>query len=236
MDEKTRHLLLKGREHYENREYPQAEKVLTEVLREHRGFADVYNMLGVIYHDQGRFSDAQESFEQAVTINPAYTEAALNLAVTYNELGKYAAAKEVYSQAMVRSKEQPREVDSFARGKLANMHGELALAYVGIGFLEEAITEYEKALGLCPSFVDLRTKLANTLRDAGNLKRAVEEYREVLRTNPSFVIARLQLGVTYYVQKDNDAAVKEWRMALKSEPESKSAMAYLRMVGAEPTE
>lgn len=231
MDEKTRHLLLKGREHYENREYPQAEKVLTQVLREHRGFADVYNMLGVIYHDQGRFSDAQESFEQAIAINPAYTEAALNLAVTYNDLGKYAEAKEVYGQAMVRSKKQPRELDSFARGKLANMHADVALAYVGIGFLEEAVTEYEKALGLCPTFVDIRTKLANTRRDLGELEQAVEEYREVLRTNPSFLPARLQLGVTYYMQKDNGAAVKEWRMALKSEPENKSAKAYLRMVG-----
>ena len=117
MDERIKHLLLQGREHYDNREFDKAEKVLTQVLKENRGFADVYNMLGVIYHDQGRFTQAQECFEQALDINPAYTEAALNLAVTYNDLGKYVDAKRVYGEAMARSRSQPRSLDFFARGK-----------------------------------------------------------------------------------------------------------------------
>ncbi|MCK5796617.1 MAG: tetratricopeptide repeat protein, partial [Deltaproteobacteria bacterium] len=86
MNDQTRHRLIKGREHYENHEFLQAEALLTQVVQDDNDFADVYNMLGVIYHDQGRFRQAQTSFERALEINPAYTEAALNLAVTYNEL------------------------------------------------------------------------------------------------------------------------------------------------------
>src|ERR1700755_210940 len=108
-----------------------------QIVREHQGFADMFNMLGVIHHGHGRFSQAQEMFEHALQINPNYTEAALNLAVPYNDLGKYAQAKEVYAHAIARSREQPRQLDPFAKGKIANMHARVADAYVGIGMHEE---------------------------------------------------------------------------------------------------
>ena len=169
MDERLKQLLNQGRDYYENREFERAEKLLSQVLKENRGFADVHNMLGVIYHDMGKFTQARDCFEQALEINPNYTEAALNLAVTYNELGRYKEAKEVYGKAMAHSRNQPRSLDPFAKGKLANMHMDLGDAYHGIGFFAEAVREYTQALALCPTFVDIRTKLANTYRDMGDV-------------------------------------------------------------------
>ena len=72
-------------------------------------------------------------FNEALRINPAYTEAALNLVVTCNDLGKYAEAKAVYEQAMATSKRAPRELDPFAKGKIANMHAEIGAAYRAVG-------------------------------------------------------------------------------------------------------
>src|SRR4051812_40127798 len=165
MDERLRNLMHLAREHYENREYEQAEPILVTIVREHQGFADMFNMLGVIHHGHGRFTQAQEMFEHARKINPAYTEAALNLAVTYNDLGKYQQAKDVYARAIAHSKAEPMQLDPFAKGKIANMHARVADAYAGIGMNSEASREYRKALDLCPTFVDIRTKLAAVLRD-----------------------------------------------------------------------
>src|SRR5262249_27745328 len=153
--------------------------------------ADIFNMLGVIYHDQGRYAQAQEAFEQAMRINPSYTEAALNLAVTYNDLGKYHEAKEIYSKAMVRSRGEPRSLDPFAKGKIANMHAELGDAYAGLGLADEAVREFEKALSLCPGFVDIRTKLGLGLRDMGRAEEALRELRAVKQLNPSFLPGRI---------------------------------------------
>jgi tetratricopeptide (TPR) repeat protein len=184
-------------------------------------------MLGVIQHGHGHFTQAQELFEQALVINPNYTEAALNLAVTYNDLGKYQQAKDVYAHAIARSRAQPRQLDPFAKGKIANMHARVADAYAGIGMNEEAAREYRRALDLCPTFIDIRTKLAATLRDMGDKEAAVAEYQQVKQQSPKYVPARVNLGVTLYSLGRKDEAKAEWESVLAEEPGNKSCRMYL---------
>ena len=229
MDDRLRQLMHLAREHYENHEYAEAEPILLQIVHEHQGFADMFNMLGVIQHGQGRFTHAQESFEEALRINANYTEAALNLAVTYNDLGKYAQAKEVYAHAIARSREQPRQLDPFAKGKIANMHARVADAYAGIGMNEEAAREYRRALDLCPTFVDIRSKLAATLRDKGEKESAVSEYQLVKAQQPTFLQARIHLGVTLFSLGRKDEARAEWESVLAADPANKSCKMYLDM-------
>ena len=129
MDKDTLRRLERGREHYENREYDRAEPYLVKVAQVEEGFADVMNMLGVIYHDRGQVAMAQEYFEKALRINPRYTEAALNLAVTYNEQGMYDKAKRIHEHATSLAPQEEREIEPFARGKLSNMHADLGRAF-----------------------------------------------------------------------------------------------------------
>src|SRR6516162_5709793 len=129
MDERLKQLLVLGREHYERREYDRAERLLRQVLEHTDRYADVYNMLAVIAHDRGDFAAAERSFERAVEINPNYTEALLNLAVTYNDLGKYEAARRLYARIRGAGRPDDGGLDPFVRGKLANMHADLAQAY-----------------------------------------------------------------------------------------------------------
>jgi tetratricopeptide (TPR) repeat protein len=230
MDERLRQLMAQGKEHYDKREFDKAEPYLTQAVLASPSFADLHNMLGVIYHGQGRFSQAQESFEQALKINPAYTEAALNLAVTYNDLGKYREAKEVYGRAMAASRGQPRQLDPFARGKLANMHADVGDAYFGLGLNDEAAIEYRKALDLCPQFADLRTKLAQTMRDSGKLEDAVRELQLAKKDNPRYLPARINLGMTLFTLGRRDEAAREWEAVLTDDPDNKSCKMYLQMI------
>ncbi len=68
MDKKTLQRLERGREHYKNREYSKAEPYLLKVAQEETGFADIMNMLGVIYHDRGQVALAQEYFEKSMKV------------------------------------------------------------------------------------------------------------------------------------------------------------------------
>ena len=230
MDDRLRQLVALGREHYDKNEYDKAEPYLREALTLASHFADLHNMLGVACHCQGRFAQAQECFEQALQINPHYTEASLNLAVTYNDLGKYREAQEVYGRLMALSREQPRQMDPFARGKLANMHADVGDAYFGLGLLEEAATEYRKALHLAPHFPDLRTKLAQTLRDMGQLEEAVEELRVAKQDNPRYLPARIHLGLTLFSLGRKEEAAREWQAVLDADPGNKTCRMYMQIV------
>jgi tetratricopeptide (TPR) repeat protein len=230
MDERTKQLLALGREHYEKREFDKAEHYLKQVLdRSETNFADVLNMMGVIHHDRGRFEEAQASFEEALGINPNYTEAALNLAVTYNDLGRYDEAKRIYQAALSRGAESPGQLDPFVRGKIANLHAEVAQAYADAGMAADAMHELRKAILLCPTFSDLRVKLANLYRQTGDLDAARFELEEAIAARPRYVPAYIALGVTLLSLGDSDRAMQLWKKALEVDPENKAADMYLRM-------
>jgi len=230
MDKDTLKRLERGREHYENREYDRAEAYLLKVVEAEAGFADVMNMLGVIYHDRGQVGMAQEYFEKALRINPRYTEAALNLAVTYNEQGKYEEAKRIHEHATSLAPQEDRDIEPFARGKLANMHADLGRAYAELQLYDRAVTQYREALVLSPEFVDIRTRLGQLLKDAGRLGESLAELEKVVETRPGYVPGRISLGAAHLANGDKQAAKREWERVLEDDPENRTAGMYLRMV------
>jgi tetratricopeptide (TPR) repeat protein len=237
MDDKTKELLKLGREAYRKKEYSRAESYLAQVVEDQGAFADVFNMLGVIYHDRGLFSKAQKNFERALSINPNYTEAALNLAVTYNDLGRYEEARAIYARVLEVGKNEPGELDPFVRGKVANLYADIGDIYQSAGLYDTAAVEYRRALTLGPGFVDIRLKLAQSLRDAGKREEALEELRRVIQERPSFVPARVHLGITLYSMGRLAEAVAEWQEALRLEPDNRSCQMYLNLIkdGAKPS-
>jgi tetratricopeptide (TPR) repeat protein len=230
MDEHTKQWLLLGREHYQKREFDRAEPMLRQVLESNDRLADVHDMLGVICHARGSFTQAEHHFERALAINPSYTEAALNLAVTYNDRGKYEAARQVYARIKGAAGESTHGLDPFARGKIANMHAEVAQAYADAGMPREAIGEYEKAVGLCPQFADLRTRLGTLLRETNDLAGAREQYEAALEARPTYVPARVHLGVTFLSLGQPEAAAEQWNKALELDPDNVRAKMYLRVL------
>ncbi len=230
MDKETLLRLERGREHYQNKEYSKAEPYLVKVAQEESGFADVMNMLGVIYHDRGQVALAQEYFEKSLRINPRYTEAALNLAVTYNEQGMYEEARRIHEHATSLQPSASKEIEPYARGKLTNMHADLGQAYAELQMHEKAINEYRTALDLSPDFIDIRTRLAQLLRDAGHMDDAIGEFEKVKAKNESYVPARVSLGAAHFARGDKAAAKDEWARVLEIDPENRTAGMYLRMV------
>lgn len=235
MDDRTKQLLTLGREHYDKREFDKAEHYLKQVVERGTQFADVHNMLGVIHHDRGRFDEAHAAFEEALNINPNYTEAALNLAVTYNDLGRYDDAKRIYAAAMSKGDHAPGQPDPFIKGKIANLHAEVAQAYADAGMLTEGMHELRKAILLCPHFADMRLRLANLYRQQGDLDAARFELEEAIRHKGEFLPAHVALGVVLLAQGNTEGAIRRWEKALEIQPGDKTAQMYLRMAKAQAT-
>jgi len=230
VNERVKQLLILGREHYGKREFDKSEQLLRQVLDEEDRYADVHDMLGVIAHSRGNFIAAERHFERALEINPQYTEAALNLAVTYNDRGKYDKAREVYARIKVNPGSGVHGLDPFARGKIANMHADIAQAYADAALPHEAIRELDRAVQLCPHFADLQTRLGNLLREMNDLRGAKERYTLALEHRPNYVPARVQLGVTLLAMGDAPGAEAMWTKALDMDPDNSQAKMYLRML------
>ncbi|MBP9113033.1 MAG: tetratricopeptide repeat protein [Polyangiaceae bacterium] len=235
MNEQIKLWLLLGREHFSKREFDKAEQLFRQVLAAEDRFADVHDTLGLISHERGNLVAAERHFRRALELNPNYTEASLNLSVILNERGKYEEARDISAKIKGRPGGTIEALDPFARGKLANMHADIAQAYADSSLFREACEEMRRAVSLCPQFADLRTRLGAWLRQIGDLSGARRELEAAIAARPAYVPARVQLGITLFSIGENAAAEKEWKHALSLEPDQAQAKMYLRIVADKRT-
>ncbi len=234
--------IVAGKKLFRQRNYQQAEDFLRRVVRHNPNYADVQNMLGVINHAQGRFSDAIASFERALSLNPNYTEAMLNLAVLYNDLGQYKEARKLYERLRKKSPKgakttakvkglgkSPEDIEPVLRGKLSNLHSEIGDIYLGLGLYPHAMSEYERALDLNPTYTDIITKLGIAQRENGDLGESVKTLQSACKMNPKYLQAKIQLGVSLYTLGKEGDAKKAWKEILKTDPENPTAQMYLSL-------
>jgi len=227
--ETIKELLAIGKQHFENKQYQQAEDFFRRVIEQNPRYADVHNMMGVIAHVEGKFASAIDAFEEAIRINPRYTEALLNLAVLYNDLGQYEKAKALYVQLHSRAGSGSAHIEPVLRGKLSNLHADIGDIYRSIGLYHHGIEEYRKALILNPNYFDIRTKLGQSLREHGRMDEALAELKNVLRAKKSYSPALIQLGITYFALDQMNDAKRAWKDVLVKEPENPYAKMYLRL-------
>ncbi len=230
MEEHVKQLLSLGREHFHKGELDEAEYLLKQVATKENGYADVFDMLGIIAHTRGDYTQAGYCFERALELNPLYTEARLNLMVTYNELGRYDDSRALAER--VPQEPTSRPGDPFVRGKIANLHAETARAYQDAGMLTEAIIELEKAVALGPGFPDLRCRLARLHRDAGEPDMAVGQLRAAIDANPSYLEAYLQLAAVQLSTGHGASALPILREAKKLHPDDVRTDMYMRAAQA----
>jgi len=216
-----------GKKHFESKNYPRAEQYFQKIVKSGGRYADVLNMLGIIYHIEGKFNNAVESFEKALEINPDYHEATLNLAVLYNDLGEFKKAKALY--ARVGKKKGPRDFEPILKGKITNMHAHLGDTYRGIGKSAEAIEEYKKALKLAPTYADVRTKLGMAYRENDQKDLSAKELSAAIAESPAYKPAHIQLGITYFAMGQKDKAAKAWKALLSKDKDNPIANAYLKL-------
>jgi tetratricopeptide (TPR) repeat protein len=230
MDKGWQHNYDSGRRAFEERRYDHALQYLEKAAIEKNEYADVFNMLGLIYYYNERFNDAVLSFERALAINPNYTEASLNLSVVYNELGKFDKGKGAYELAKASRKEAVAYLDPYVKGRVANMHAALGVIYKDLGVYGEAVAELKLALALRPEFVDIKTELGVAYRDMKDFDNSVRELLEAVKLKKDCAMPRVQLGLTYYTMGRTELAKAEWAKVLELYPDDKMARMYMTLL------
>lgn len=132
-----------------------------------------YNALGMESMDQGRISEAKESFERADRIKPGDHAVLTNLGNAFLKSDRVAEAIPYFERALR------------AKPDLAAAHNGLANALAVGQRREEAIAEYREALRLDPSLWQTHYNLARSLFQAGRSAEALPHFEAAVRFKPA---------------------------------------------------
>jgi len=112
---------------------------------------------------------ALESFNRAISIDPAHPDGYLGRANTLNTLGRYQEALKDYDRVI--------EIDP----DLANAYVNRAIAYSHLKEYEKAIADYEKGLELDPEIDDPPGFIDQIFSNKPNADHGIREHLEFLK-------------------------------------------------------
>jgi tetratricopeptide (TPR) repeat protein len=230
MDISPHRLLERAKERFELGDYFGSVHLLEDLIESGRAFADAHQLLGLAYHMVGRSERALEAFDKALELNPQYVEAHIHRGIVLGDLGRGAAAEQAFAAARDCGGADRGGVKAHHAAKLANMHADLAEAYVQAGVLNRAIEQYQAALQLGPEYHDLRYRLGQLLLESGRSLEAREELQRVVEARPGSPDVTLAYGLACYVSGDAASAREVWEALANKDPEDARANAYLAML------
>jgi tetratricopeptide (TPR) repeat protein len=231
MAAQTERALARARERFAVQDYYGTVHLLEEIVATGRAFADVHHLLGVSLSLLGQRERALAELSRALELNPRYLEALIHVGLVLSEMGREAEAEDAFRRAASSVLPPSDGLPSPVASRLANLHAELAEAYAEAGALERAVEQYQRALELGPTFVDLRYRMARLLLESGRSLEAREALEEVLRLRPNFLDALAALGLAHFLSGDALGARDIWKACLSRRPENARVEAYLAMLG-----
>lgn len=161
------------------------------------------NLLGVIYHQQGKFVDAVAVLQQALALSPRSVDTLNNLATSYAAESRTDLAQETFGKAL---RLQPRN-------GTANYN--LALLLLGGGRPKEAATY----LARIPSpDAATRLNLVRAYLNAGMTSAGLTSAEQLSRDFPKETKVHFSLGVLLASNRQYPMAVHEFELANALEP------------------
>lgn len=222
-----------GMASWERDDFDTALAIFQEVLQDHPDFADVHNRMGLCLAMVGRHAEALAAFQEAVRLSPTYAEAHLNRGIVLTELGRHEEAQAAFDESSRLDSRDGGAFPSHVGNQIAVTHAQLGDLYLVANRPTLAAAQYRAALDVRPRFLDIRTKLAESLMEMGEMEGALRELSAVLEANPEFTGARLRMGVVLHRLGRTDDAVQEWSRCAREDPDDLRPRAYLVSVGAQ---
>jgi tetratricopeptide (TPR) repeat protein len=181
--------------------------------------------LGNLYLQQNRLAEARASFNEALALNAQCTAARYGLGQLALAQRSYAEAAQYLEQALAEAPEANR------------IHYALALAYRGLGKLEQAQAELQRQGTVGVRVTDplveglqelVRGERLHLLRgrvafDARRFAEAAEAFRKAITANPASTQAHINLGAALVELGERAGALEQYQAALRLDPGNATA-------------
>lgn len=198
-------------------------------------------ILGNIYNENNKFSQAIEYYNKAIEINPAYAIIYNNLGIAYAQNNEHNKAVKSFEKAIELGHNEINTYNyagiSYNRlelyekaleyfNKALNIDPNFASTYIYMGNcyydeekFDKAIECFQIALKLSPDSFEAYNNLGNSYKEAEEYDLAINCYNRVLQINPDFFEAFINLGASYYCKRDFDKAEAYYKKAIEYKPD-----------------
>ena len=177
----------------------------------------LWNERGVALHQDGRYSEAAESYRRAIGADPNYAIAHNNLGVALYHAGDVPAAVDAFRQSVDRApvfaqarlnlalllfKGKRLQLSLEAYRRVLTDAPEHAVAWNGIGLVltelrefEEARNAFARAVQIRPNYAEAHYNLSFTLSNLGDFDAALRETKRALELDPYYVPQKFELAI-----------------------------------------
>lgn len=132
------------------REYEEACKIYSELLKENHSSAELHNNYGLALFYLDKFDEALDEFKKAIEIDNSFALPYSNMGLIYLNKEEYSKAEEFFLKALKIDPENPET------------HYNIAVTYYRMGKKQDALKHYESFLSFCG-------------QEYGNLKESVKK-------------------------------------------------------------
>jgi len=107
------------------------------------------------------------------------------------------------------------------------LHSICGAANADLKDLPAAITSYEKAVTISPSYAEAHYHLGNAYNEVANFDAAINSYKNALKYRKNYYEAYYRLGYTQRIVGELDAAIGNFKIVIKLRPDHAEAYNYL---------
>ena len=236
-------------EHYENGRFGDAEKIAISITQKFPQYQFAWKVLGAIFGQTGRNSEASHANQTAVALSPRDAEAHSNLGIMLQELGRLDEAEASYTQAIALKPDDAEAHSNLGNtlkelGRLdeaeasyrqaialkpdyAEVHSNLGVTLQELGRLDEAEALFTKAISLKPDHAEAHSNLGNTLKELGRLEQAEASYAQAIALKPDYADAHRNLGIMLQERGKLDRAEASYTRVISLKPDDAEAYSNL---------
>jgi tetratricopeptide (TPR) repeat protein len=192
-------------------------------------FTEAFFNQGMSLMKLNKPAEATKAFEQALKLEPGNTAPYVQLGTLYLKQNKRDRAVEAFKKAIELADAQEKADSSFKallkRDKMkrtTDAYRGLALAYLQLGKVDEAVATLKLATEKMPNDASARLALGEALLAQNNPDGAVEQFLKRLELEPG-TEARLDLARAYTKKRVAKQAEPLYRDILKEEPTNRAA-------------
>lgn len=200
----------------------EAERGYLKILATDPKEVKALHLLGILYAEQEKFTQAQTYLQRAVDLEPQNPVFSLHLANVLKAAG-------LFNQAVETLKEITQKHPRFAAG-----FNNLGTVFFAQAKLAEAVSAYQAAIDIQPNYVDAYYNLGLALDKLNRKKEAINTYQALLELSPAHPGGHFQLGCLLMQQSNYPKAAENFEAIEKDHPfhfetQTNLATSYLKM-------